>query len=50
MVRDYRESLSEDIKFKIEPGVEASEADESPWARELKGSPDYQSFRKGIEN
>ena len=43
----HRESLSEDVMIKTEPGMEASKAKESPQTRESENFPIYQCSGKG---
>ena len=46
----HRESLSEDVKIKIEPGMEASAEEGSPQTRENKGSSDHQGYGRGFDD
>ena len=46
----HRESLSEDVKIKIEPGMEASAEEGSPQTRGNKRYPDHQSFGRGFDD
>ncbi|CAI5747153.1 unnamed protein product [Peronospora destructor] len=43
----HRESTGEDVKIKMEPGIEAPAAEGSPQTREEKVSPDRESFGRG---
>ena len=46
----HREFLSEEVKIKTEPVVEAPAVEGSPQTRENEGSPDRQSFGRGFED
>ena len=46
----YRESTGEDVKIKIEPGIETSAEEGSPQTREKERSPDDQSFGRDFDN
>ena len=46
----HRESLSEEVKIKTEPRIEAPAADGSSQTREDEGFPDCQSFGRGFDD
>ena len=46
----YRESLSEAVKIKTEPGIEAPAKKRSSQTREDEGSSDRQSFGRGFDD
>ena len=46
----HREFTGEDVKIKVEPGIEASAEEGSPQTREKERSPDDQSFGRGFDN
>ena len=46
----HRESLSEEVKIKSEPGIEEPAKEESSQTGEEEGSPDRQSFGRGFDD
>ena len=46
----HRESLSEEVNIKTEPGIEAQAEEGSSQTREDEGSPDLQSFWRGFDD
>ena len=46
----HRESLSEEVKIKTEPGIEASAKERSSRTCEDERSPDHQSFGRGFDD
>ena len=45
----HRESLGEDVRIKIEPGIEASAKEITPRTREDEGSPHQLCFGRGYD-